>query len=257
MDLLAVLLALSPVIVIFLLLTLRRTAADVAGLIGWVVAVAVAWLYFQTPLAVTLRASLGGILASLPIALVVATSIFQVTVMLETGPSPAWWPSSSGGAGRPGGADHAHQCRVWHAADGSGCGAGVDPAADHARPGLLLLHRHRPAGPWLRRAVHLRAARRSGSRLCEFCRRAGGGGGGYFARFMPVISTCIALGMLWIAGRWKMVRQGLVPALLAGVTAGLVAIGMNAIGLITLTGIAAGWAWSWSCWPTSSSPAGR
>jgi len=40
--------------------------------------------------------------------------------------------------------------------------------------------------------------------------------GGYFARFMPVISTCIALGMLWIAGRWKMVRQGLVPALLAG-----------------------------------------
>jgi len=34
MDLLAVLLALSPVIVIFLLLTLRRTAADVAASSG-------------------------------------------------------------------------------------------------------------------------------------------------------------------------------------------------------------------------------
>ena len=75
MNLLAVLLALSPVIVIFLLLILRRTAADVAGLIGWAVAVAVAWLYFQTPLSITLQASLGG---------VVARSL-----------SPWWWQSPS------------------------------------------------------------------------------------------------------------------------------------------------------------------
>ena len=81
----AVLLALLPVIVIFLLLALRRSAADVAGAIGWIVALTVAWLYFQTPLPVVLRASLGGVVASLPIALVVATSILQVTVMLETG----------------------------------------------------------------------------------------------------------------------------------------------------------------------------
>ena len=64
--------------------------------------------------------------------------------------------------------------------------------------------------------------------------------GGYFARFMPVISTCIAVGMLWLVGRWKMVWHGLVPALIAGLTAGVVAIGMNALGMITLTGIAAG-----------------
>jgi lactate permease len=64
--------------------------------------------------------------------------------------------------------------------------------------------------------------------------------GGYFARFMPIISTCIALGMLWIVGGWKMLRRGLLPALLSGLTAGLIAIGMNAIGMVTLTGIAAG-----------------
>ena len=50
MNLLAVLLALSPVIVILLLLTLRRTAADVAGLIGWAFTLLVACLYFHTPL---------------------------------------------------------------------------------------------------------------------------------------------------------------------------------------------------------------
>jgi lactate permease len=64
--------------------------------------------------------------------------------------------------------------------------------------------------------------------------------GGYFARFMPIISTCIAFGMLWIVGRWKMMAQGLVPTLLAGLTAGFIAIGMNALGLVTITGIAAG-----------------
>jgi L-lactate permease len=34
----AVLLALAPVIVIFLLLALRRAPADVAGVVGWIVA---------------------------------------------------------------------------------------------------------------------------------------------------------------------------------------------------------------------------
>jgi lactate permease len=64
--------------------------------------------------------------------------------------------------------------------------------------------------------------------------------GGYFARFMPVISSCIALGMLWIVGGWKMLQRGLLPALLSGLTAGFIAIGMNAIGMVTLTGVAAG-----------------
>jgi lactate permease len=64
--------------------------------------------------------------------------------------------------------------------------------------------------------------------------------GGYFARFMPIISTCIALGMLWLVGRGALLRRGLVPAFIAGLTAGFVCIGMNALGMVTLTGIAAG-----------------
>jgi lactate permease len=39
--------------------------------------------------------------------------------------------------------------------------------------------------------------------------------GMYFARFMPVISTCIALGMLCIVGGWKTVTRGFLPAALS------------------------------------------
>lgn len=84
-NLLSIILAISPVIIIFLLLAIRRTPADIAGIIGWIVTAVIAWLYFKTSLNVVLFSSLGGIVASLPIALVVGTSIFQVTIMQETG----------------------------------------------------------------------------------------------------------------------------------------------------------------------------
>ncbi len=241
MDLLAVLLALSPVIVIFLLLTLRRTAADVAGIIGWVITVAVACLYFQTPLGVALRASLGGILASLPIALVVATSILQVTIMIETGAIARVVALIKSVA--PG--DRVAQIMLINV------GFGTLLTALGAVPVSILPPIMLALGYSSFTAIALPAL--GYDALCtyallgvpvvvfaNFVGQPVEAVGGLFARFMPVISTCIALGMLWIAGRWKMVRQGLVPALLAGLTAGLVAIGMNALGLITLTGIAAG-----------------
>jgi lactate permease len=81
----AVLLAILPVVIIFLLLAVRHIPADLAGLIGWLVTVIIAWLFFKTSLSVVLRSSIAGIVASLPITLVVATSIFQVTIMQEAG----------------------------------------------------------------------------------------------------------------------------------------------------------------------------
>src|SRR4030067_3151873 len=84
-NLLSILFAITPVIVIFILLAIRRIPADIAGLIGWLVTIFITWLYFKTSFSVIILSSLGGIFASLPIALVVATSIFQVTVMQETG----------------------------------------------------------------------------------------------------------------------------------------------------------------------------
>ncbi|MDM7916875.1 MAG: L-lactate permease, partial [Candidatus Eisenbacteria bacterium] len=85
MNPLSVLLAISPIAVIFALLLIRRTAADIAGVIGWGVTVAVAALYFQTAGNVITRASLAGIVASFPISLMVGASLFQMTFMIETG----------------------------------------------------------------------------------------------------------------------------------------------------------------------------
>ncbi|MGD8793551.1 MAG: L-lactate permease [Anaerolineae bacterium] len=241
MNVLAVLLALSPVIVVFLLLTLRRTAADTAGLIGWVWTVAVAWLYFQTPLGVALRASLAGVVASLPIALVVATSILQVTVMLETGAIARVVATIKTVA--PG--DRVVQIMLINVGFGTLLTAlGAVPVS--ILPPILLALGYSSFAAIALPAIGYDALTTYallGIPVVVFASFVGlpvEEVGGYFARFMPVISTCIALGMLWLAGGWKLVRQGLLPALLAGLTAGFVCVAMNALGLITLTGITAG-----------------
>ena len=241
MQAVAVVLALSPILVILLLLTLRRTAADVAGGIGWVVALAAACLYFGTPLGVALRASLGGLVASLPIALVVATSILQVTLMQETGALArivALIKTVSPG-------DRAVQIMIINVGFGTLLTAlGAVPVS--VLPPIMLALGYPSFAAIALPAIGYDA-------LCtyallgipavafaNFVGRPVAEVGHLFARYMPVISTCIALGMLWIAGRWALVRRGLLPALLAGLTAGFTAIAMNALGMITLTGVAAG-----------------
>ena len=241
MNLLTVLLALSPVIVIFLLLTLRRTAADVAGLIGWIVVVGVAWLCFQTPLPITLQASLAGVVASLPISLVVATSILQVTIMLETGAIARVVALIKSVA--PG--DRVVQIMLINV------GFGILLTALGAVPVSILPPIMLALGYSSFAAIALPAIGYDalctyallGIPVVVFANFAGqpvDQVGGYFARYMPVISTCIGLGMVWIVGRWKLVWEGLVPILIAGLTAGFIAIGMNRLGLVTTTGIAAG-----------------
>ncbi|MFC2015970.1 L-lactate permease [Chloroflexota bacterium] len=241
MDPLAVLLALSPVIVILLLLTLRRTPADVAGLIGWVFTVAVACLYFQTPLSVALRASLSGVVASLPIALVVATSILQVTIMIETGALARVVVLIKSIAPK----DRVVQIMLINVGFGTLLTAlGAVPVS--ILPPIMLALGYSSFAAIALPAIGYDA-------LCtyallgipvvvfaSFVGQQVEEVGGYFARYMPVISTCIALGMLWLVGKWRLVWKGMVPAVITGLTAGFIAIGMNSLGLVTLTGIAAG-----------------
>jgi lactate permease len=61
---------------------------------------------------------------------------------------------------------------------------------------------------------------------------------------MPVISTLIGFGMLWIVGGFKLIKQGFVPCIVAGVTNGMVAVAVAytpflASGVV-LTGVIAG-----------------
>ncbi|OQX64637.1 MAG: lactate permease [Anaerolinea sp. 4484_236] len=241
MNLLAVFFALLPVLIILILLLWKRMAADTAGLIGWIVTILVAWLYFQTPLQVALTASLSGIVASLPITLMVAASILQVTIMLETGAIARVVALVKAVAPK----DQIVQIMIIN------IGFGTLLAALGATPVSILPPIMLAMGYSSFIAIALPALGYDalttyallGIPVVVFANFVGlpvTEVGGYFARFMPVISTSIALGMLWIVGGWTMVRKGLFPALLAGVTAGAIAIGMNAVGMVTLTGVAAG-----------------
>jgi lactate permease len=241
MESFPIFMALFPVLVIILLLIVRKTPADIAGLAGWIVAVTVAWLFFQTPLLVALRVSLGGLVASLPIALVVATSIFQITFMLETGAISRVVASIKTIAPN----DKIVQIMLINVGLGTLLTAlGAVPVS--ILPPIMLALGYSPFVAIALPAIGYDA-------LCtyallgtpvvvfaNFVNLPVEQVGGYFARFMPVVSTGIALGMLWIVGRWKMILQGLAPALITGLTAGFIAIGMNALGLVTLTGVAAG-----------------
>ena len=241
MNLLSVLLALSPVLVVLILLLWKRMAADTAGLIGWIAALAVAYFAFHTPLQIALTASLTGVIASLPITLMVATSILQITLMLETGAIARVVALVKSVAPK----DQIVQIMIVN------IGFGTLLAALGATPVSILPPIMVALGYSSFIAIALPAIGYDalttyallGIPVVVFANFVGlpvDEVGGYFAHYMPVISSCIALGMLWIVGGWKMLQRGLLPALLAGLTAGFVAIGMNAIGMVTLTGVAAG-----------------
>ncbi|MEW6093182.1 MAG: L-lactate permease, partial [Chloroflexota bacterium] len=241
MTLLSLLLSLLPILIVLLLLVWRKMAADLAGLIGWGAAALAAILYFQTPLSVMLKASLAGVVASFPITLMVAASLLQVFIMVETGAIPrvvAYIKTIAP-------TDQVVQIMIVNV------GFGTLLAALGATPVSILPPIMLALGYSSFVAIALPAL--GYDALCTYALLgvpvvvfSGFVGqpvnevGGYFARFMPVISTCIALGMLWIVGRWKLVVRGLLPALLSGLSAGFIAIGMNALRLVPLTGVAAG-----------------
>lgn len=241
MNYFAILFALLPVLVILVLLVWRRSPADIAGVIGWICAVLVAWLYFKTPLTNTLLISLAGVVASLPITIMVGSSLLQITIMKEAGAIDrvvAFIKTIAPG-------NKVAQILILN------LGIGTLLAALGATPVSILPPIMLALGYSSFVAIALPSLGYDalctyallGIPVVVFSNFVGlpvNEVGGYFARYMPVISTCIALSMLWLAGGWKLLWRGFFPTILAGVTAGLIAIGMNAMGMVTLTGIAAG-----------------
>jgi lactate permease len=241
MSLGMVLLSVSPIVLIFLILVVFRRPADVTGLLGWVFTVLLAWLVFRTGWPVILRASLSGVVASLPIALVVATSILQMTLMQKTGALQriiVMLKTVARG-------NQVVQILIINV------GVGTLLTALGAVPVSILPPIMLALGYSAFAAIALPAI--GYDSLCtyallgtpvvvfaQFTGQTPEAVGSYFARFMPVVTTLIALGMLYIVGKWKLVLRGLVPAIITGLVAGFIAIGMNKVGLVTLTGIASG-----------------
>ena len=241
MNFLSIFLALFPILIVLILLVWRRMSADLAGVIGWLAAMLAAWLYFKTPLDILLKASLSGVVSSFPITLMVAASLFQIFIMVETGALSRIVALIKTIAPK----DQVIQIMIVNV------GFGTLLAAMGATPVSILPPIMLALGYSSFVAIALPAL--GYDALCTYALlgvpvvvfsslvgKPVNEVGGFFARFMPVLSTCIALGLLWMVGKWKLVWKGLIPALLSGLTAGFIAIGMNAIGLIPLTGVVAG-----------------
>ncbi len=247
---LSILLAISPVLVIFLLLLLRRTAADIAGLIGWLVTLAVAVLYFHTAPGVAVRASIAGIVSSFPISLMVGASIFQMTFMLETGAVKRIVVAMKSVSPR----DRVAQILMINV------GFGTLVTALGATPVSILPPIMMALGYSSFISIALPAI--GYDSLCTYAllaipavvftdvlgpiAKAGGvtltlqDTGLLFARFIPFVTTGIALGMFWIVGGWRTMAKGLIPALITGAVAGLCCYLMAVADLVPLTGIVAG-----------------
>ncbi|MCU0611048.1 MAG: L-lactate permease [Candidatus Eisenbacteria bacterium] len=246
----SVFMATTPVIVILLLLLLRKTPAHTAGLIGWAVTVGVACLLFRTALPVAMAASLAGVVASFPISLMVAASIFQMTFMIETGAVRRIVVAMKSVSPH----DKVAQILMINV------GFGTLVTALGATPVSILPPIMIALGYSSFVAIALPAI--GYDSLCTYAllsipavvytdvlgplaRDAGvtltlKDAGFLFARYIPIVTTAIALGMFWIVGRAGMMARGFIPALLTGAVAGLVCHGMASIDLVPLTGVVAG-----------------
>lgn len=243
----SVLLAISPIVVIFILMLWLRRSADEAGVVGWLYTALLAGLYFHTEWQVILLASLSGIVASFPISLMVCTSIFQINVMEEAGAIRRLVVFMKTLAS----SHRATQIMLINVGAGTLLAAlGATPVS--ILPPIMLALGYTPFVAVALPAIGYDA-------LCTYAllgvpvvvfadiAQAITGQeftpaqvGIYFAQYMPVITSMIAVSMLWLVGGWAEVRRGWMVAIVTGLTAGLIAIGMNIAGLPTLTGIVAG-----------------
>ncbi len=241
----SVTLTLLPIVLIVFLMIKKQYAADTSGLIGWIFTLLVAWLFFSTSMEVGLRSSAAGIIASFPVSLMVVTSILQISYMEASGALQriAVFVKTFGSGER------AVQIMLINV------GAGTLLVSMGATPVSILPPILVALGYSNYVAVALPAI--GFDALCTFALLGAPlvvysdltgtplvQSAQVFARFLPVISTLIGFGMLWIVGRWKLMREGFVPCMIAGITNGGTAIAISYIPFLSsgvvLTGVIAG-----------------
>lgn len=238
-----------PIVLAFVLLVYLKKAADITGVIVWLVTVIIAIVAFQTDLIIAITASLAGIVKSFPISLMVATSILMMTFMQETGALQRLivFFKTLGGGSKP--------MQILMISFGLGLflvGIGATPVS--MLPPVMLALGFNPMVAVALPSIGydpLTTFALLGVPAVVFQGEYSAWGsvitlqeaGSVFAWFMPVVSLGIAISMLWIAGGRKLLssRDGLILASICGLTAGLMAIVCNVIfPLTTLTNVFAG-----------------
>lgn len=241
----SVVLTLLPIAAILVLMAWKQVAADISGMAGWLLTLVIAFLFFKTSLDVGLRSSLAGLISSFPVSLMVATSIFQITFMEASGALrrvSVFVKTLSPG-------DQAVQLMLI------GVGAGTLLVAVGATPVSILPPILLALGYSSFAAVALPAL--GFDALCTFSLLGAPlvvysdltgtplvQAAQVFARFLPLVSLLVGFSVLWVAGGFRLVRQGSIPCIIAGVTNGGVAVAMSYLpglkGGVVLIGVVAG-----------------
>ena len=250
-SLLGLILIIFPIVLAFVLLVVLRKAADVTGVIVWLTTLIIAIVAFQTTPHVALIASLAGIVRSFPISIMVATSILMMTYMQETGALQRLivFFKTLGGGSKP--------MQILLISLGLGLflvGIGATPLS--MLPPVMLALGFSPLVAVALPAIGydpLTTFALLGVPAVVF-KDVYTGVSGYdiplweagsvFAWYMPIITTGIAISMLWIAGGMELLKdkEGLFLAILSGITAGGIAIVANTqpVNQTTLTNVFAG-----------------
>lgn len=238
-----ILLILLPIIAVLSLLVFVKWPADVSGFIGWLLTLTIAYLFFHTSFRVSLTSTLMGMVRSFPVSLMVATSLLQITFLESTGALQRIVVFVKTIAR----SNHAVQIMIIN------MGIGTLLVSVGATPVSILPPIMLAMGYSTFIAVALPALGFDGlctyallgAPLVAFADLTGtplADSALVFSKFMPVISTMIGFGMLWIVGGWKKMIEGFVPCLLAGVSMGFTAVAVAhwAPKGVVLTGVFAG-----------------
>jgi len=220
-----ILLILLPIIVVLGLLVVAKWPADISGLVGWMFTIAIAYWFFHTSFRVSLTSTVMGMVRSFPVSLMVATSLMQITFMESTGALQRIVVFVKTIAR----SNHAVQIMIIN------MGIGTLLVSVGATPVSILPPIMLAMGYSTFVAVALPALGFDalctyallGAPLVAFADLTGTplvDSALVFSKFMPVISTMIGFGMLWIVGGWKKVFEGFVPCLFAGATMGFAAM---------------------------------
>jgi len=242
---LSVALTLLPILLIVFLMTKKEYAADSSGALGLFLTIGIAYFSFNTTLEVGLKSSAAGIVASFPVSLMVLTSIFQISFMEATGALRriAVFVKTFASV------DRTVQIMLINV------GAGTLLVSVGATPVSILPPILVALGYSNYVAVALPAI--GFDALCTFAllgaplvvysdltgtplvRSAQ-----IFSQFLPVVSTLIGFGMLWIVGGWEFIKKGFKPCMIAGLVNGGAAIAVSHIAFlasgVVLTGVIAG-----------------
>ncbi|MFW9834059.1 MAG: L-lactate permease [Candidatus Thorarchaeota archaeon] len=238
-----------PIVLALVMLVFMKQAADVTGVIVWLVTFVIAVIAFQTDIMVAITSSVVGIIRSFPISLMVATSILMMTYMQVTGALQRLivFFKTLGGGSRP--------MQILMISFGLGLflvGIGATPVS--MLPPVMLALGFNPMVAVALPSIGydpLTTYALLGIPAVVFTDQYSlwaspitlQEGGAAFSWYMPVVSMGIAISMLWIAGGRKLLtsRDGILLAAICGITAGFTAIVCNVLlPLTTLTNVFAG-----------------